>query len=62
MRTLTTIICIVLVALFNSCATVQPLKNMDKEQKVAGYTLKSKKELLQQKVLNTKVKTVVAQP
>ncbi len=62
MRTITTILCIVLVALFTSCATVQPHKNIDKELKVAGYTLKSKKELLQQKVLNTKVKTVVAQP
>jgi hypothetical protein len=32
------------------------------ENEVAGYTLKNKKELMQQKVLNKKARTVIALP
>lgn len=60
MRTLLTILCIALFASFTSCGSVQSHINTNKE--VAGYTLKSKKELLQQKVLHTNVKTVVVHP
>jgi hypothetical protein len=43
-----------------SCGTT--VKTLQKEEKVAGYTLKNKKELMQQKILNQKKKTVIAQP
>ncbi|AVI50246.1 hypothetical protein C5O00_03310 [Pukyongia salina] len=43
-----------------SCGTT--VKTIQKEEKVAGYTLKNKKELMQQKILNKKKKTVIAQP
>lgn len=43
-----------------SCGTT--VKTLQKEEKVAGYTLKNKKELMQQKILNKKKKTVIAQP
>jgi len=32
------------------------------QEDVAGYTLKNKKELMQQKILNKKCKTVIATP
>ncbi|MBT8261687.1 MAG: hypothetical protein KJO05_02620 [Bacteroidia bacterium] len=43
-----------------SCGTT--VSTIQKEEKVAGYTLKNKKELMQQKILNQKKKTVIAQP
>ncbi|MBW2939053.1 hypothetical protein KXJ69_13125 [Aureisphaera sp. CAU 1614] len=60
MRTLLTILCIAFLASLTSCGSVQSHINTNKE--IAGYTLKSKKELLQQKVLHTSIKTVVVQP
>ncbi|RMA56664.1 hypothetical protein [Ulvibacter antarcticus] len=58
------LIIILVVAVFGlsltSCGTVSSIQNSDIE--IAGYTLKNKKELMQQKVLNKKVKTVVAMP
>lgn len=47
------------VSMFSCGTTVMTLQ---KEEKVAGYTLKNKKELMQQKILNKKQKTVIAQP
>lgn len=47
-------------ATFSSCVTSQKIKNSDAE--VAGYTLKNKKELMEQKILNKKSKTVIATP
>ncbi|MAL59363.1 MAG: hypothetical protein CMC14_04875 [Flavobacteriaceae bacterium] len=60
MRTLLIIICVAFFASLTSCGSVQSHINTNKE--VAGYTLKSKKELLQQKVLNTSIKTVIVEP
>ncbi|TXD71769.1 hypothetical protein [Aequorivita antarctica] len=46
--------------LFTSCATTQSANK--KENEVAGYNLKSKKEQMQQKILHNKNKTLVACP
>lgn len=43
-----------------SCASVEKVQN--EETEVAGYTLKNKKEQLQQKILNNKSKTIYAIP
>jgi uncharacterized protein YycO len=51
---------VILCATTYSCGT--PVQTIKKENKVAGYTLKNKKELLQQKILQKKKKTVIAQP
>jgi predicted amino acid-binding ACT domain protein len=45
---------------FASCATVQT--ELKKENEVAGYNLKSKKEQMQQKILHKKNKTLIACP
>ncbi|MCB0457497.1 MAG: hypothetical protein R2776_00665 [Flavobacteriaceae bacterium] len=60
MRTIIIILLVVCTVNFTSCATTDSVTKNSSE--VAGYTLKNKKELLQQKVLNTKSKTVIAQP
>jgi hypothetical protein len=55
------IIALVLFAVsFTSCGTTSALQKENSE--VAGYTLKNKKELFQQKVLHSKAKTVIATP
>ena len=54
------ILIIVLMAGLTSCATAKEI-NQDTDS-VAGYTLKNKAELLQQKILNTKNSTVVVKP
>lgn len=47
-------------ATMTSCTTsASVLENSDK---VAGYTLKNKKELMKQKIANEKRKTVIATP
>lgn len=51
---------IVFTATASSCGSTAVIKKDSNE--VAGYTLKNKKELMEQKVLNKKVKTVVAMP
>ena len=55
---------VVIVAVFSasmtSCGTTAAMHENQKE--VAGYTLKNKKQLLEQKILNKKLKTVIAQP
>ncbi|PVW17232.1 hypothetical protein [Marixanthomonas spongiae] len=43
-----------------SCATANSAKKNETE--IAGYTLKNKKELMQQKILNRKKKSVIATP
>lgn len=43
-----------------SCATASSAKENGNE--IAGYTLKNKKELMQQKILHKKNKTVIATP
>lgn len=51
---------LVFTASFTSCGTVGSIQNHDTE--VAGYTLKDKKEVVEQKILNKKSKTVIATP
>ena len=60
MRILIFILLVAFVTSFTSCATADSVTKNTSE--VAGYTLKNKKELLHQKVLNTKTKTVIAKP
>ncbi|QIE60192.1 hypothetical protein G5B37_11655 [Rasiella rasia] len=45
---------------FTSCKSVSAVQKEQNE--IAGYTLKNKKELFQQKVLHKKIKTVVVTP
>lgn len=55
---------VVIIAVFSvsmtSCGTTASMQENQKE--IAGYTLKNKKQLLEQKILNKKLKTVIAQP
>lgn len=44
----------------SSCGSSMVIQKSENE--VAGYTLKNKKELMQQKVLNKKERTVIALP
>ncbi|WP_461305281.1 hypothetical protein [Aureisphaera sp.] len=56
------IICVLMVVAsssLTSCATQMKVNN---EESVAGYTLKNKKELMQQKITNRKSKTVLTTP
>jgi len=57
------IIYISIIAIFTasltSCGSVS---NVSNNSEVAGYTLKNKKEQMQQKILNTKSKTVIVAP
>jgi len=55
----TLLTCILLGAIFmlTSCST-----SKSANEKLAGYTLKDKKELLQQNILNCYKKTVIATP
>jgi high-affinity K+ transport system ATPase subunit B len=46
--------------LFSSCSTTQALNK--KENEVAGYNLKSKKEQMQNKILHNKNKALLATP
>ena len=45
--------------LMSSCGTTA---SIEKNEQVAGYTLKNKKELLKHKILYNKRKTVIATP
>jgi len=54
------IITIVFTASLTSCGSTAVINKNNDE--IAGYTLKNKKELMEQKVLNKKVKTVIATP
>ena len=56
----TLILIIVLGAMLTSCSSVKTVQENSKE--LAGYTLKNKKEQMQQKILNKKNKTVIATP
>jgi len=51
---------VVLTISMTSCGSAVNLKSNDND--VAGYTLKNKTELLEQKILNKKSKTVIAIP
>jgi len=55
-----TIFIVVFSASFTSCATSTSIQK--ESEKVAGYTLKSKKELMQQKIAHRKYNTVIALP
>jgi hypothetical protein len=44
----------------SSCSATTAIKKGDND--VAGFTLKNKKELMEQEVLNKKVKTVIVLP
>jgi hypothetical protein len=58
------IVAIILIIVFGagltSCGSTSSFQKNDTE--VVAYTLKNKTELMQQKVLNTNVQTVIAQP
>ena len=56
----TIILVLVFAAALTSCAVPMTIQN--DSEKVAGYTLKNKKELMQQKIANKKCKIVVATP
>jgi hypothetical protein len=56
----TIILVLVFSAALTSCAVPMTIQN--DSEKVAGYTLKNKKELMQQKIANKKCKIVVATP
>lgn len=45
---------------FSSCGSVSSASQYEND--LAGYTLKNKKELMQQKILSKKPKTVIATP
>ncbi|MEM7087395.1 MAG: hypothetical protein AAF489_14500 [Bacteroidota bacterium] len=47
-------------ASFTSCATSNSIQK--ESEKVAGYTLKNKKELMKQKIADRKHRTVIALP
>lgn len=51
---------VIFTATFSSCGTTQRVQNSDTE--VAAYTLKNKKELMEQKILNKRSKTVLTTP
>jgi len=53
------IICIFLGSM-TSCSSTKNLKTQESE--LAGYTLKNKKELMQQKIFQKKTKSVIAIP
>tara|TARA_R110002072_G_scaffold12987_2_gene55203 strand:+ start:75957 stop:76154 length:198 start_codon:yes stop_codon:yes gene_type:complete len=54
------VILTVLLTGITSCGSAIDIKKSEND--VARYTLKNKSELMQQKILNTKSKTVVATP
>ncbi len=54
------ILLIVALAALTSCAA--PINVQENSEEIAGYTLKNKKELMQQKIANVKCKTVMATP
>jgi len=56
----TLILILVLTAALTSCAA--PISIQDNEDQIAAYTLKNKKELMQQKIANKKCKIVIATP
>ena len=51
---------IIFTATVTSCGSATAIEKSKND--VAGYTLKNKKELMQQKVLNKKDKTIIALP
>lgn len=59
-KTVLILAAIVLTSTFTSCGTTSSINNNDKE--LAGYTLKSKTELMEQKILNTSSKKVIVLP
>lgn len=59
-KTIFILAAVIFTATFTSCGTTQNIKNLDAE--VAGYTLKNKKELMEQKILNKNSKTVLTIP
>jgi len=61
MRTYTLVVCVILIGALTSCNTSKSTIKKD-ETKVAGYTLKGKKELMHQKVLHVESKTIIANP
>jgi len=55
-----TIFVVVFSASFTSCATSNSIQK--ESEKTVGYTLKNKKELMQQKIADRKYRTVIALP
>ena len=47
---------------FASCGGSSAAKQNDSKTSFAAYTLKNKKELMEQKILNNKSKTIIAIP
>ena len=59
-KTVYLVIVIILTVSVSSCGSIANIQKKDND--VAGYTLKNKKELMQQKVLNKKNRTLIALP
>lgn len=53
-------IALILIVSVSSCGSVNAIQKSEND--VVGYTLKNKKELMEQKVLNRQVKSVIALP
>lgn len=53
-------IVVVFTLTITSCGSTSSTQKSENE--VAGYTLKNKQELMEQKVFNSKVRTVIANP
>ena len=51
---------VIFTSTFTSCGTTQKIQKADSQ--LAGYTLKSKTELMQQKIVNTRSKKVIVTP
>jgi len=54
------VIALIFIVSMSSCGAAGSIEKNENE--VAGYTLKNKKELMQQKILNTQNKTLIACP
>lgn len=52
------VLLLVFTGLFSSCVTTQ--KSIEKENEVAGYNLKSKKEQMENKILHNRNKVLLA--
>ena len=55
------IILVFFVISITSCGSSVSVKK-ESQYQVAGYTLKNKKEIMQQKILNKKAKTIITGP
>ena len=59
-KTIFIIAALIFTVSFTSCSSTSTIQNNDAE--IAGYTLKNKKEIMAQKIVNKKSKVVLATP